>query len=225
MIIKKYNITLTRLDMNDIELLRQKRNSQNIRERMVFQEIVTEKQQLEWFKSIDNMHNLYLIIHYEGKKIGIINGKNADFDARTSEGGIFIWDQDYINSMVPVLCSIIMHDYNFYVCEFEKTFIKVLKNNTAAIKFNKSFGYEILDIDTVENYYNCELYRDSYYKLIEKYRKVISNLYKDYGVLEVENFSFSNVSDNEIARLYTPLPVYLKEKLNTVLKAEGRINV
>ena len=101
----------------------------------------------------------------------------------------------------------------------------MLKNNTAAIKFNKSFGYEILDIDTIENYYNCELYRDSYYKLIDKYRKVISNLYKDYGVLEVENFSFSNVSDNEILRLYTPLPAYLKEKLNTVLKAEGRINI
>lgn len=225
MIIKKYNILLSRLDMNDIELLRQKRNSQNIRERMVFQEIITKKQQLEWFKSIDNIHNLYLIIHYEGKQIGVINGKNADFEAKTSEGGIFIWDEEYINSIVPALCSIIMHDYNFYVCEFEKTFIKVLKNNAAAITFNKLFGYKILDENTTDNFYNCVLTRERYIERINKYRNVITNLYNDFGVLEIENFSFSNVSDAELIRLYSSLPVYLKEKLNSVLKAEGRITL
>lgn len=225
MIIKKYNIELSRLDMNDIELLRQKRNSQKIRERMVFQEIISEKQQLDWFRSIDNFHNLYLIIHYEGKQIGVINGKNADFETKTSEGGIFIWDEEYINSIVPALCSIIMHDYNFYVCEFEKTFIKVLKNNAAAITFNKLFGYEILDENTTDNFYNCVLTKERYIERINKYRKVIANLFQDEGVLEVENFSFSNIVDEELIRLYSDLPVYLKEKLHSVLKAEGRITI
>ncbi len=225
MIIKKYNIKLSRLDINDIELLREKRNSQNIRERMVFQEIILKQQQLEWFKSIDNIHNLYLIIHYEEKQIGVINGKNANFEAKTSEGGIFIWDEQYLNSIVPVLCSIIMHDYNFYVCEFEKTFIKVLKNNVAAIKFNKSFGYEIIDENTSDNFYNCVLHRDRYIELINKYRKVIANLYNDEGILEVENFSFSNVNDHQLLKLYSELPGYLKEKLNSVLMSEGRITL
>ena len=222
MIIKKYNIELHRLDITDLELLRQKRNSHNIRERMVYQEIISEKQQLDWFKSIDNIHNLYLIIHYQGKKIGVINGKNANFEAKTSEGGIFIWDEEYLNSIVPALCSIIMHDYNFYVCEFEKTFIKVLKNNAAAITFNKLFGYEILDENTTDNFYNCVLTRERYIERINKYRKSITNLFYDEGVLEIENFSFTNVSDKELIRLYRSLPTYLKEKLNSVLKAEGR---
>ncbi|MBV6483716.1 MAG: hypothetical protein KFKLKKLM_00168 [Flavobacteriales bacterium] len=223
MIIKKYNIELHRLDITDLELLRQKRNSHNIRERMVYQEIISEKQQLDWFKSIDNIHNLYLIIHYQGKKIGVINGKNANFEAKTSEGGIFIWDEEYLNSIVPALCSIIMHDYNFYVCEFEKTFIKVLKNNAAAITFNKLFGYEILDENTTDNFYNCVLTRERYIERINKYRKSITNLFYDEGVLEIENFSFGNVSDDELIRLYSKLPLYLKEKLNSVLMAEGRI--
>lgn len=223
MIIKKYNIELHRLDITDLELLRQKRNSHNIRERMVYQEIISEQQQFEWFKSIDNFHNLYLIIHYEGKKIGVINGKNANFEDKTSEGGIFIWDEEYINSIVPALCSIIMHDYNFYVCEFEKTFIKVLINNTAAITFNKLFGYEIIDENTFDNFYNCILTREKYIERINKYRKSITNLFYDEGVLEIENFSFVNVSDVELIRLYSKLPLYLKEKLNSVLMAEGRI--
>lgn len=225
MIIKKYNITLTRLDISDIELLRQKRNSQSIRERMIFQNQITKKQQLEWFKSIDNFYNLYLVICYEGKKIGIINGKNANFKTKTSEGGIFIWDEEYINSIVPALCSIIMHDYNFYVCEFEKTYIKVLKSNTSAITFNKLFGYEILNEQVKNNYYDCELTKDRYAERISKYRKAIANLFNDYGVLEVENFSFSNVSDEDLRRLYCNLPDYLKEKLNSVLMAENRITL
>ncbi|MBE7443353.1 MAG: hypothetical protein HS119_12980 [Flavobacteriales bacterium] len=225
MIIKKYNIELHRLDINDLELLRQQRNSQNIRERMVYQEIISEQQQLEWFNSIDNFNNLYLIIHYQGKKIGVINGKNANFEDKTSEGGIFIWDEEYINSIVPALCSIIMHDYNFYVCEFEKTFIKVLKNNVAAITFNKLFGYEVIEDSSDSKFYNCVLTKERYIERINKYRKSITNLYNDEGVLEIENFSFGNVSDDELIRLYSNLPIYLKEKLNSVLITEGRITL
>lgn len=225
MIIKKYNIKLTRLSENDIELLRVKRNSKEIRERMVYQEEISQEEQKKWFDSIDNIYNLYLLIHFEGEVIGIINGKNADFKTKTSEGGIFIWDEKHINTLIPSLCSVIMHDYNFYVCEFEKTFIKVLKNNSAAIKFNKMFGYEILDENTPNDYYDCVLTRDRYINRIEKYRKAIANMYQDYGELIIEDFSFSNVSDEDLIRLYTPLPNYLKEKLNSVLAHENRITL
>lgn len=225
MIIKKYNIKLTRLAKDDIELLRVKRNSKEIRQRMVYQKEITQDEQKKWFDSIDNIYNLYLLIHVEGEVIGIINGKNADFTTKTSEGGIFIWDDKHINTLIPSLCSVIMHDYNFHVCEFEKTFIKVLKNNSAAIKFNKMFGYEILDENTTNDYYDCVLTKDNYINRIEKYRKAIANMYQDYGELVVEDFSFSNVSDEDLIRLYTHLPNYLKEKLNSVLSHENRITL
>ena len=68
MIINKYGVKLTRLTLDDIELVREKRNSDTIREKMVYQEQVSKQQQLEWFRSIDNVNNIYLLIHVEGKK-------------------------------------------------------------------------------------------------------------------------------------------------------------
>jgi len=222
MIINKYNVQLTRLTKEDIELVREKRNSEAIREKMVYQKKVSSDQQLEWFDSIDNINNIYFLIHFEGKKIGVINGKNADFVNRTSEGGIFIWDENYLNSIVPSLCAIIMHDYNFHICEFEKTFIKVLRNNTVAINFNKLIGYKI-DIDNLSKpYLECSIHRDYYYDKITKYRNAIGKMYNDYEPLNKEDFSFEGVSDEDLRRYFGELPEYLIEKVNSVLIRENR---
>ena len=222
MIINKYNVKLTRLTKEDIELVREKRNSEAIREKMVYQGQVTSEQQEEWFKSIDNIHNIYFLIHFEGRKIGVINGKNADFESRTSEGGIFIWDENYLNSIVPSLCAIIMHDYNFHVCEFKQTFIKVLRNNTSAINFNKLIGYKTDKDNPLKPYLECSIHRNYYYEKITKYRKIIGKMYDDYEPLNKENVSFKGVFDDNVKRYYGELPQYLIEKINTVLIRENR---
>jgi len=223
MIINKYGITLTRLTIDDIELVRKKRNLKEIRNCMVYKKKINATQQKKWFESIDNINNIYFLIIYKGEKIGIINGKNTDFNTRTSEGGIFIWNKEHLNSIVPSLCAIIMHDYNFFVCDFEKTYIKVLKNNFAAINFNKIIGYEIVDNNPTQTFYTCALSKAKYFEKIKKYRKVLANISKDLEPLSIKNFSFSTTSDKDITRLYGLLPEYLKEKVNSVLKQENRI--
>ena len=158
----------------------------------------------------------------KGKKIGIINGKNADFQKRISEGGIFLWDEEYLNSIVPSLCAIIMHDYNFHICEFEKTFIKVLKNNISAINFNKLIGYKIDSEDPSQPYLECSIHRDYYFDKITKYRNAIGKLYNDYEPLNKYDFSFKENSDEDIKRYFGELPKYLIEKVNSVLELENR---
>lgn len=220
MIIEKYGIRLERLTSADLELVRNKRNQDSIRKKMIFQDIITEEQQKAWFESIDTIHHLYFIVSVDGLKIGLVNGKNTDFVNRVSEGGIFIWDENHLYSIIPSYCSIIMHDYNFLICEFEKTVIKVLKSNLNAIQFNKTFGYEL--VSETDDFGIYQLKRERYLQKIEKFRKAIGHATGDAEPLGESDFSFSNVSDEELKRLYLPLPVYLREKANLILKKENR---
>ena len=57
MIIRKYGISLERLTEEDIELVRQHRNSEFIRKRMFYQKMITEEEQKKWFQSINNDFN------------------------------------------------------------------------------------------------------------------------------------------------------------------------
>lgn len=223
MIINKYGVKLTRLTKNDIELVRNKRNSEAIRNTMIYQKKISPEEQLRWFNTIDNLYNIYLLIHIDGKTVGLINGKDADFEQRTSQGGIFIWDTNYLNSIVPSLCAIIMHDYNFHICEFEKTFIKVLKSNQSAINFNKLIGYKIDQDDPSKAYYECSIERNYYYEKVGKFRKSLGKIYGDYEPLNKDDFSFCDLSDEDVVKYFGGLPPYLREKVNTVLEKENRI--
>lgn len=80
MIITKKNIHFYRLKEEDIELVRHWRNHPSIQKHMVYRERITAEMQKEWFKTIDNNLNLYFIIEYKGKKIGLINGKDIDWE-------------------------------------------------------------------------------------------------------------------------------------------------
>ena len=71
--ISKYGIDLVRLTEEDIEMLRQWRNSPQIQQFMEYREEITAEMQKKWFDSINNVNNFYFIIHFEGQKIGLIN--------------------------------------------------------------------------------------------------------------------------------------------------------
>ncbi|HBI01053.1 MAG TPA: hypothetical protein DDY18_05455, partial [Flavobacterium sp.] len=78
--IKKFGLTLSRLRRDDIELVRTMRNREDIRNSMEFRDIISSEQQLKWFHSIDNIYNNYFIIESENRKVGLIHGKNTNFD-------------------------------------------------------------------------------------------------------------------------------------------------
>lgn len=145
MIISGFGICLHRLKKKeDVELLRKWRNSKHVNQFMEFRETITKEQQAKWFQSINNIHNNFMIIEYEGKKIGMINGAKIDWDKKTTgSGGIFIWDERFWMTKAPIAASILMTDMST-IFGLEKTFIKILKENKNAIVFNKSLGYELL---------------------------------------------------------------------------------
>lgn len=141
----KYGITLRRLQLEDIELVRQKRNSEEIRRVMNFREEITPEMQLRWFESVNNFENFYYIVEYQGKKLGLINDKNMDWEKRTSESGLFFWDQEYIHTFIPILASLVLLEMGFYYLDWNISYIHVMRDNFAAIGYAQQIGYELCE--------------------------------------------------------------------------------
>ncbi|MFO8130068.1 MAG: GNAT family N-acetyltransferase, partial [Bacteroidales bacterium] len=160
----KYGITLRRLTEDDLELVRKWRNSEKIRRFMEYRDEITADMQKEWFKSITNKDNFYFIIEYKGEKIGLINTSNADYNDMSSEGGIFLWDDTYYETFVPVWASLLLLETSIFVLNARRSYIKTLKDNERAKKLNARLGYQ--QMPGQEEVYNqkYELTRESFVK-------------------------------------------------------------
>jgi len=143
MIIRKYGIALREIQQEDLELIRQHRNSDAIQSKMIFRETISREQQIEWFKKVrSTLQDAYYLIYKNDVAMGLINGMNIDHDARTSEGGIFLWHPE-ANYSISILASIILNDWNFFFNDFKYNYAQVLKSNKQAISYNQFMGYKI----------------------------------------------------------------------------------
>jgi len=207
MIIRKYGLVLKRLKEGDIELIRQMRNSESVRRNMYFKEDITPEMQKKWFQSVNNKFNgYYLIIHNE-EKIGMIHGKNVDFEKRTCEGGIFIWNEKYLNSPIPSLASIIMNDWTFYLANFKAVYAKVLKENKIALSYNKMQGYEICEPQNDDKgVVWLMLTKEDYTAKIGNIRKKMAQYTQDEKPLQFDDVDASDDLGKEIELFYRGLP-------------------
>lgn len=145
LILKQYGVTLTRIDKTHVELVRYWRNQSDINNFMEFKNYITPSNQKKWFASIDNKWNYYFIIEFENKKIGLINVKNYKPSEGFGEGGIFIWDKDYLYSFAPAFSSLCLLNFMFVKLNLcKKSRVRILKNNQRAIDYNKMLGYKLL---------------------------------------------------------------------------------
>lgn len=221
--ISKYNIVLTRLKENDIELVRNKRNSKEVISQMHFRKPITAKMQKEWFASINNIYNNYFIIHYQGQKIGLVNGKNSDYEKRQSEGGMFIWEQEYWGTSIPAMCSVMMSDFSFLINNFKRNYIKILKSNENAINYNKQLGYIVTEdypSDSETKWY--VLTKENYMINVPRLRKGIEIITGDSEPLSTMNIDFDDDTDEELELLYKPLPAFVKDNVFKILKHDNR---
>jgi RimJ/RimL family protein N-acetyltransferase len=172
----KYGIILERLKEEDIEIVRQWRNSDPVRLNMNYQDIITPEQQRQWYKSINNLQFNYMMIHYQGKKIGILNDKNIDWEAKSSESGIFLGRTEYYSTFVPYMVSVAGIESTFYLLGWKKQYAHILRSNINAIRFNLQLGYQLCDEqEDIENQL-YEMTWDSFERKAGKIRKAVRSL-------------------------------------------------
>ena len=214
MIIRKYGITLHRLKEEHIELVRQKRNEDATRQFMFYQKIITPEMQQKWFESISNIYNYYFVIEYKNTLIGLVNGKNNDFEKKTSEGGMFIWDENYWATFVPVIASVCMADLSFILIKLEKTFAEVQSKNNRVKEYNKEMGYVLHKEIHEQGKQIYVLTRENYFAKAKKIREAVMKVGKDNTPISWDDIDFSQVTAKEKLQLYTGGPDYLQKEVN-----------
>lgn len=141
---------------------------------MEYRDEITPEMQETWFKKIDNIHNFYFLINVDGKDIGLINVKDVDYEKGTGEPGIFIWDDEYLNSTYSFCASFNFNDFCFETIGLKEFICHVLRDNKRAIQFNKAFGYKISG--NQEKVYNQE-YRLTHSDYINNRNKMLKYLF------------------------------------------------
>jgi UDP-4-amino-4,6-dideoxy-N-acetyl-beta-L-altrosamine N-acetyltransferase len=177
MIVEQYGLKYSRVTQNDLELLRYWRNQSFIRDTMQFKEYITPQMQKQWFNSINNKHNYYFIIEDKGKKIGLINCKDAEPNTKLAEGGIFIWKKNYWGTSIPALASLTMLQAVFEIFKSgDESIATVACNNKVALDFNILLGYEIKSKTPDGNYYKLHLTKEKYFSHCKKLIRAASIL-------------------------------------------------
>lgn len=173
MIIQKYGLSLSSLKKEDLELVRNWRNSDFIRSQMLYKKQINSEMQKEWFSSLDS-NSVYLVIELHSKKIGLINVKNIDWNERSGEAGIFIGIEKYRNTIDPVLAIFALMDVFFENFSFKKLTAKVIKKNQSALKMNLELGYQIKT--EKEEYNELEISANSYQNRTRELKSKIEKL-------------------------------------------------
>jgi RimJ/RimL family protein N-acetyltransferase len=160
---QKYGITLERLSLDTIELVRNWRNDPKISKYMVYQDYITPEMQLQWFNKINNDLNYFWIAKFNDEDLGLVNIKNIDYEKKCGETGIFIYNDKYLNSDIPFRVSLCNHDFIFEKLNLEFTYGPVLANNKRAIRFGKAFGCEF-DFEKGGNLISVTLTKERYFE-------------------------------------------------------------
>ena len=171
MIVEQYGLSYHRVTENDLETIRYWRNQEFIRSMMQFDQYITPEMQIEWFKKINNSLNYYFVIVSNNQKIGLINSKNTEIDTRIAEGGIFIWEETFWGTPVPVLASLTMLEAVFDVFQSgDASVINVRKENKKALIFNKLLGYQIYGESLDKKCWRMKLEKYQFEKIKDKLR-------------------------------------------------------
>jgi RimJ/RimL family protein N-acetyltransferase len=141
MILTKYDIILSRLTEDKIELVRHWRNDPKISQYMEFREHITAEMQRAWFQRINNPQNYYFILIFEDQEIGLADIKDIDETHKTGEGGLFIYADAYLNSDVPFRAVLALNDFCFETLGLKEMIAHIMRDNFRAIEFNLALGY------------------------------------------------------------------------------------
>ena len=97
-----YGVVLRLMDAADAEQVRIWRNSTLIQAYLHHPQSITFEQQQAWFAALNKQQNYHFIIEAYGQDVGFCSLKNVDFASLRCEPGLFIVNEQYLNSPVGI---------------------------------------------------------------------------------------------------------------------------
>jgi UDP-4-amino-4,6-dideoxy-N-acetyl-beta-L-altrosamine N-acetyltransferase len=160
--ISKFGVTFKRLDLEHLEMVRQWRNSDDVRLYMQYQKIISPEEQLDWFYKINNDKNFYFIAYKDKEPFGVYNIKDIDYTIGYGELGGYLKNKNFWEGGHDVKCSFLLIDFVFCHLKLNYVVCEILKTNIKVISLNKQFGYKVHE--EKQNSYILKLLYEDYLK-------------------------------------------------------------
>ncbi len=212
--ISKYGITLSLLQQQDIEFVSEKFY-------LVEENLSDEASEnppgivQEWIDGIYNFTNFYYIIEYKGVKIGLLNDKVLDWQSRTSETELILWDDSYSDSIVPMLATLCLLETGFYYLGWKSYKTLISKSDLKGIENATSMGFILSDKQHKHQDKEYVLSKESFEmnanKALLEASKHIDKT-SDEGYLLLEHFDYESGIAQKIEGHITDSGIYLHRK-------------
>jgi len=136
------------IDKHNLETVRQWRNLDIVRLAMIYREPITPEKQQEWFQTIQNIHNIYFVSHYNGEAIGVNNLKNICYEKNIAEGGVFVGNEKYLHSEMAVVAAFYLSYFAFHALGLNTIYAKVVAENTRAESYSNDLGFTLIKTES-----------------------------------------------------------------------------
>jgi len=136
------DIELVGLTEEDIELVREWRNSPEVSQYMYTEDIITKEQQEKWFrKTQQEERSKYWMIKYDGNKIGVAN--IADIDRRNSKcyWGFYLGNTSIRGKGIGAKVEYNVLKFVFEEMHLNKLCGEVFSFNEKVVKMHEKFGF------------------------------------------------------------------------------------
>ncbi len=197
MIISRYGVNLISVKPEHLELIRYWRNHEKIKRVMEFTGFITEEMQLKWYRSLKAENDFYFIIEHQGVFVGLIHANNVQWNIKKSQSGLFIWDDNFLGSPIPVMASLNLLDTFFYIFNINEIEAKVKHDNFVALAYNKFLGFKEKGAALNKEFLLISLLRNDYQPTAEKIKEHLADS-KEKIVLKNTISTFENLRDNNV---------------------------
>lgn len=141
------NISLKKIDENDLDLLRNWRMQENITKYMLTDPIITKESQLEWFNKINNDESrIDYVIVCDDVRIGYYGITNINYDNSSCEIGFYIGENEYRGKGIFKVVQKQIEDKIFNDLGLNKVVINVLENNPIIDAYKRNGFTEDLNL-------------------------------------------------------------------------------
>jgi len=171
--VEKYGVVLERMTEDDIEMIREWRNSSDISQFMVYREHITPEMQRQWFATRDPERDFHFIVRYGGEACGLADVKSIDFERKSFVAGLFLL-QPYWDTDLGMRAAYAITDFAFFDLHLETGFCQVLRSNPRALRLNQSLGYRIFNEEEDSIVYQLRVEKKEYERVTQRLRSYLA---------------------------------------------------
>ncbi len=160
----RFGVTLERLRRQDIDLVRQWRNSDVVLPYMRYRKFIHPAEQIRWFEALDPVKNWYFVAHAREVPFAMFHIRDIDRANGCGESGGFVGHRSFIGRPEPARATLALMDFAFLLLQLKSLQAHYNSQLQRVARFNERLGYQIVRLEadgfscarvTAERYLKC----------------------------------------------------------------------